>query len=274
MTRRLLVFSDLDGTLLDHDTYDFSPALPALAALREAGAIVVLASSKTRDEMLELRRAMGHTGPFITENGGAVYVPKGALPQAPDAEEPEAVVLGVPYAEIRQVLQQLREEQGVDFVGFGDVDAKEVARWTGLSEDAAARARARASSEPLRFGGDVDALMHFAEALSAHGLQVQRGGRFFSVQGAVSKGLAAAHLLRRILRANPNLPLTTVAAGDADNDVPMFKVVDIPVLIPPKTDRKPVEFSHPNLIRAPEPGPAGWAAAIHQILAQGATPTD
>ncbi len=30
-----IVFSDLDGTLLDHRIYDYSPALPALEMLQE-----------------------------------------------------------------------------------------------------------------------------------------------------------------------------------------------------------------------------------------------
>ena len=47
----LLLFSDLDGTLLDHDSYDFAPARPALDALKGIGAGVVLATSKTAAEV-------------------------------------------------------------------------------------------------------------------------------------------------------------------------------------------------------------------------------
>jgi ribonucleotide monophosphatase NagD (HAD superfamily) len=45
-----LVFTDLDGTLLDHDTYDWTPARDALDRLTRAGIPVVFTSSKTAAE--------------------------------------------------------------------------------------------------------------------------------------------------------------------------------------------------------------------------------
>ena len=61
-----LVFTDLDGTLLDHDTYGWEAASPALAQCRERGIPIVLVSSKTRAEMDNLRRRMGLSMPFIS----------------------------------------------------------------------------------------------------------------------------------------------------------------------------------------------------------------
>jgi len=43
----LVVFSDLNGTLLDHETYDWTPAKPALDRLARQGCPVILSSSKT-----------------------------------------------------------------------------------------------------------------------------------------------------------------------------------------------------------------------------------
>ena len=73
----LIVFTDLDGSLLDSTTYSFKAATPALNALREQGIPLVLVSSKTRAEMEPLRQRLGHCDPFIVENGGAVFVPHG-----------------------------------------------------------------------------------------------------------------------------------------------------------------------------------------------------
>lgn len=69
---RLLVFSDLDGTLLDHTTYSYAPARPALAALRARDALLILASSKTAAEMLPLHQELDlGEAPMIVENGAA-----------------------------------------------------------------------------------------------------------------------------------------------------------------------------------------------------------
>jgi len=54
----LLVFSDLDGTLLDSHSYDWQPAAPWLSRLREANVPVILCSSKTSAEMLYLQKTL------------------------------------------------------------------------------------------------------------------------------------------------------------------------------------------------------------------------
>ena len=64
-----IVFTDLDGTLLDHETYDHSPALPALAALAARDIPVIPVTSKTSDELRPLMADIGLEGGFIAENG-------------------------------------------------------------------------------------------------------------------------------------------------------------------------------------------------------------
>ena len=48
--RAVVVFTDLDGTLMDHDSYDVAPAKPALDALAARSIPVVPVTSKTRAE--------------------------------------------------------------------------------------------------------------------------------------------------------------------------------------------------------------------------------
>ena len=76
-TCNLLVFTDLDGTLIDHDTYDWTPAKPAIEALKKFSAGLVLASSKTAAEMGPLRAKIGaNRWPAIVENGAGVLPPR------------------------------------------------------------------------------------------------------------------------------------------------------------------------------------------------------
>jgi len=76
-----LVFTDLDGTLLD-DGYQWEAARPALELLRAREIPVVLCTSKTRAEVLPLREDLGLRDPFIAENGGAAYIPRNYFPFA------------------------------------------------------------------------------------------------------------------------------------------------------------------------------------------------
>src|SRR5690606_30108664 len=82
----IVVFSDLDGTLLDHKSYSFEPARPALALLSARGIPLILASSKTEAEMRPIAVAMGIDHPMIVENGAGVAFPgeADATSAAPD----------------------------------------------------------------------------------------------------------------------------------------------------------------------------------------------
>ena len=72
---RLLVFTDVDGTLLDHHDYSWDPARRALERLRDRGYPVVLTTSKTLAELEVLQRELGIEGPVISENGALVALP-------------------------------------------------------------------------------------------------------------------------------------------------------------------------------------------------------
>ena len=63
---KLLIFTDLDGTLLDHESYDWSPAAPALARARAAGVPVIPATSKTRAELAPLMAALAMSASSVT----------------------------------------------------------------------------------------------------------------------------------------------------------------------------------------------------------------
>jgi mannosyl-3-phosphoglycerate phosphatase len=104
----LLIFTDLDGTLLDHDTYDFSPALPALTALRADNVPLILCSSKTRAELEYWKERLNIHDPFISENGGVLAIPEGYFKQPFDFQEEQnsyrIIYLGERYAALRAAL--------------------------------------------------------------------------------------------------------------------------------------------------------------------------
>ena len=78
--RRMIIVTDLDGTLLHPRTYSFEEALPALKLVRERGVPLVLCSSKTRAELEVCRKRLDNGHPFISENGGGIYLPAGYFP--------------------------------------------------------------------------------------------------------------------------------------------------------------------------------------------------
>jgi mannosyl-3-phosphoglycerate phosphatase len=246
-TPPLLVFTDLDGTLLDHATYDWSPARPALERLAAIGAVVIPATSKTRAETAPLMAALGLSGPAIVENGAGLAGLPGPAPC---------------IARIRAALDALPAALRAQFRGFGDCTPDDVAALTGLAPDAAARAYAREFSEPGLWAGDADGLAAFEAALAPHGLTLRRGGRFLHVLPGADKAARMAE----IRAGHP--PCPTVALGDAPNDAEMLVAADIAIIIPNPSGPAPfapgAAPAHARI--APAPGPAGWNAAMLDVL--------
>ena len=131
----LIVYTDLDGSLLDSTTYSYRAAIPALTALREQDIPLVLVSSKTRAEMEPLRRRLDHHDPFIVENGGAVFVPHGLfdfpLERMRTKSPYQVVELGLPY-HMRNVLKQIEDAVETSLEGFGDLPAEAIVQVTWL----------------------------------------------------------------------------------------------------------------------------------------------
>ena len=67
LSSQLVVITDLDGALLDHKTYSYQKALPALHRLKATATPLVPLSSKTEAEITALLKEMGFLGtaPFI-----------------------------------------------------------------------------------------------------------------------------------------------------------------------------------------------------------------
>src|SRR5574337_416665 len=75
-----VVFTDLDGTLLDHETYRWDAAQSTLDALRCFRVPMVIVTSKTRAEVQPILTQLGRREPMVVENGAAIYLPAGYFP--------------------------------------------------------------------------------------------------------------------------------------------------------------------------------------------------
>lgn len=253
MTRRipLLVFSDLDGTLLDHESYSFDAARPALDALQDIGGGLILATSKTAAEVGPLRDAIGCSDwPAIVENGG------GLLPAGADAGDATG-----DYDTIRSRLSDLPK----GFLGFGDMTVMQVSDATGLPLDAARQARTRLFSEPGLWQGDDAALKTFIETARDHGLAARRGGRFLTLSLGGTKADRMDELIAKYR------PRHTIALGDAPNDLEMLEKADHGVIVKNSGGTELPTLSgeaRGRIRRTQAEGPAGWAEAMIPLLAE------
>src|ERR687890_869303 len=76
-----VVFTDIDGTLVDINTAEYGKKTNELIRImKEKNIPLILTSAKTRLEQNKIREDLGLSDPFIVENGGAIVIPKGYFP--------------------------------------------------------------------------------------------------------------------------------------------------------------------------------------------------
>lgn len=261
-----LVITDLDGTLLDHHTYSFEEALPALDLLRHSNIPVVFCTSKTRAETELWRTRIGNRHPFIVENGGAVYLPRDYFPTPPPGARESgaylALELGAKYPELVETLRQASARSGCRVRGFAGMTAGEVAAECGMSLEQARLAQEREYDEPFTIL-DPDRQDLLLEAIYAAGKNAVRGGRFHHIVGGNDKAVATGRLIALYRRVAPRV--RTIGLGDGLNDAPFLNLVDVPILLPSAHIER-LRVAVPQGILAPGPGPRGWNQALLQIV--------
>lgn len=271
-TPRLIIFTDLDGTLLDASTYSAAPAHAAMEALAAHHAAVVFCSAKTAAEQRALREQLGlTTTPFIVENGSAILVPDTAqLPvsqwRASETTPNERqFVLGVGARAVREAIRTAARTTGCEVAGYADLSAAEIATLTGLSLEAAVRASQRDFSETLVGHFSAPAWPAFLRELSACGMCARAGGRFYTVTGGAADKGHAVQILRELYARESGQAILAVGLGDSANDASLLGAVDRAYLLP-RPDGTFADLTISGLQRVNRPGPHGWEEAIIELL--------
>ena len=148
--KKLIVFTDLDGTLLDHNNYRWIEAASAIKLLQQYHYPLVFNSSKTYFEIKSLSEEMDNYHPMISENGSVVALNIECNDKADNYLECYKLhYFARPYAEIINVLSELRQQYEFDFIGFNDMSVEQVMQYTGLTRHKAIAAAKREATEPL-----------------------------------------------------------------------------------------------------------------------------
>ena len=247
----LLIFSDLDATLLDHNTYSFQEALPALQLIRKRKIPLILSSSKTYDEMIVIRKELSNHDPFIYENGSGIYF------------EDNKVSLGTSHTEISNLLQDLKKR--FSFISFYDLGPEGIQKETGLDIYASERAYRREFTEPLIWKDSTQNLIIFKQLLQQNNLTAAQGGRFLTISSAKNKGDALLWVKKRY-ESIAKVKITTIGLGDSENDINMLDCADNAIIVRHPKKLPPNINGHASLIITDAIGPKGWNEAIINIL--------
>ena len=266
-----LVFTDLDGTLLDSNTYSFTEAEDAISFMKENGIPLIPCTSKTHKEVIALRKKLGINDPFICENGSAIFIEKtyfaGFIPGSEEKEGFRVVSLGKKYEDVVAFLNELKENHALPARGFHEMGTEEIAALTGLSLKESMLAKQRSFSEPfILLENEGDKLNKLLPLIKKRGFRLLRGNRFYHLLGQSDKGKALMYLKNLFEKYGAGNTYKTIAVGDSLNDLDMLKAATIPILVKKANGHYQPGINLPDLIYSEDTGPRGFARSVLSIL--------
>lgn len=266
MTKKKILFTDLDGTLLSLNNYSFQQSLSAIEDLKAAGIPVIFCSSKTRAEQEYYQQALGLNEPFIVENGSGIFMPRGYF-HKPIAwntyvtERYEVIPFGKSISHVRKAIRSKRAEQALDFVVYADLPVKKVADLTGLNEEGSVRAMQRDFSETI-LKGEVNS--RFLEQLDVEGYHNIPGSKFQTIVSKTADKGRAVNVLSALYKADFG-EILTYGLGDSKNDEAMLAAVDHPYLVQ-RPDNSWIDLDVVQAKGLMGVGPEGFSKLVEQIL--------
>ncbi|MBC8238586.1 MAG: HAD-IIB family hydrolase [Helicobacteraceae bacterium] len=261
---KYLVYSDLDGTLLNHDDYCFKEASEALSYLQLHSIPLIIVTSKTFSEVKPLQEKLNIKCPFIVENGAGIFIPSDSIlaQNIPAHDSYLKISQAQSYLELRLFFKHLQQSYSIR--GFGDMEVEEVMELTSLDKEDALNAMKRDFTEPFIIEDSV-AIESLRDEANKEGLDIVKGGRFYHLISQEQDKAKAMQRLTHLFEEYFNTSLTMIALGDSANDFTMLKAAHKSVLIP-GYDGLYADLEAPNISKAPFAGPKGWNISLLEIL--------
>jgi len=262
-----VVFTDLDGTLLDKFSYSYDQAMEAISLLHNKKIPIVFCSAKTRAEQEAYREELNIKAPFIVENGGAIFIPRDYFPfpfnHHKTTRDYLVIELSVSHRKAREVLKRIENEVGCHIKGFEDMHPEEIAQDTGLNLRFAALAKQREYDETFKIEDTQEKIKTVLDKIEEAGLTYTHGGKYYSAMGGSDKGKATGILIELFRQKLGKIE--SIGIGNSQNDVSLLKAVDIPVLVQ-KPESRWEEVDLPNAYKVEGVGPQGWSKALHELI--------
>lgn len=265
-----MVFAALDGHRLGSDGTPDPEFRAAIASLERSGVPLVVWSGHTRAEIEMVRQQMEIRAPFVSENGGALFVPTGYFPFAVEATRRvpgyDVIEFGARYDELVTMLRQAARAVQADILTLADMTLTEVAADLRLPLLEARLATLREYSELFRLLDDRPASRgRLFRMLHASGLTCSHGSHYDLLTGVSDRTIALQTAHRLLRRACGRV--VRIGIGSRAEDLPVLAQADIRILIkdedPSITARMLAQMPVAHLIE--QTGLGGWLEALTRV---------
>ncbi len=272
---KYLIFTDLDGTLLDYDTYEWWGAGKSINYLKKNNFPIIFLTSKTFEETIVFRKEIGLIDyPFAIENGGAIYFPKAYekfLDRKYKVSDDELckIEIGMHIKSILPLLKEASKKYEVSVKTIFDFSNNEFKNILNLKGEMIEKVKKREYDIPfIIIETNNYGTRNFFKELKAFGLKIVKGGRFYHLSGEYDKGMAAEIIYKFYKKIYQKNKIKTIGLGDSENDLSMLKFADIPVLVKKKDGfySRKIKNEIRDIFLTKNPAPEGWNEIFEKLF--------
>lgn len=254
-----ILFSDVDGCIINEMNPDFSRIQSVISQLNDAGIVLILATAKTAHEIISLNHHLNLPGPFIIENGGGILF---RHPLATIYPSHDVICIDDYYllksGNIKPDLALLKTLSPISSLL---TQMNRLPPDINLSAENEKLSKIRFFTEPIYIKNlSIFELMRLKNQLRKHNIFYDASDSFLQTYTSRNnnKGAALKFVLSTIYA---DIKFTTFAIGDSYNDFSMLNHCDHAYYILNKTLKSPPPQWH----LMSEKGFSGWKKSIEAI---------
>ena len=255
----VIIFTDLDGTLLHRDTFKFDEIKDYINSLISKGIIIIPNTSKTEAEIEDFNKKLDLNLPFISENGSAIF----GLDTL-NKNFPNNIVLSREKEITLKIFQKnVPENLRSKCKLITKMEKKIQRKIFGLTDKNLKNVLNRNYSTSILFKGNSEQKKDLFKIVKNIGLSLHEGGRVINICDNVSKVKAMNRVIKMIKKIENEIK--TIGVGDNYNDLDMLRNSNIACLV--FNDQflmEPININ--NCIVSKQSAPLGWEEVVKMAL--------
>ena len=264
------IFTDLDGTLLNHDNYSLGRIKNFINKIKLKNHII-FSTSKTFCEILEINKKLDLNFPFIVENGACIFFPNNYTFFDPNKTKffNYKNYLGYKLSELSpEVIENklCKLQKKYDFSLFSQLKLDQLSKITNLKNKSLINCTKRLFTNPIYWKDTDKKIKLFILDVKkiSNNLQISKGGRFYHLSDHYNKGRALMKFLE-IIKFSEKNNYKTISLGDSENDISMLEQTDYSCIV--KREKVKISLNkNNNIYYSNNKAPDGWKESIEFIL--------
>ena len=259
----ILIFTDLDGSLLNHSNFEFNTIKPFILKCLRNNIRIIPNTSKTKNEVEFFSEQLGVDIPYIVENGSAIH--NLDLVCSHFGKNNKSLILSRTADEIFEIFNNkvpvsLRNQ----CLFLKDMNASKQSKVLGLNGEKLTSALNRLYSIPLIFNGPIEIKNELISIFNDLDIKLHEGGRVINICDNCSKGDAMKIILKKMEGIKKKYH--SIVIGDSPNDISMLALSNQPCVVPLPDEENLNKLKLKKVIRANQVAPDGWKEVVLKSL--------